>query len=51
MHTVYPHGVGQPGAVDHASGTPVTTFIRSSALYAANIGSDRDLDGIACEKR
>ncbi len=51
MHTVYPHGGGLPGAVDHTSGTPVTTFVRSSALYAANSFSDRDNDGIACEKQ
>ncbi len=51
MHTVYPHGVGMPGAVDSVSGTtkPVTTFERSSALYEANRGSDRDKDSIACE--
>lgn len=49
MHHVYPHGVGRPGAHDHTSGTPVTTFKRSSALYDANHGSDRDGDGIACE--
>jgi hypothetical protein len=29
----------------------VTTFFKSTALYAANAGSDRDGDGIACEKR
>ncbi len=51
MHTVYPHGVGRPGAVDQTSGTPVTTFVRSTALYMANSGSDRDGDGIACEKK
>ena len=51
MHMVYPHGVGVPGAVDHVSGStkPVTTFTRSAALYAANAGSDRDGDQIACE--
>ena len=51
MHKVYPHGVGKVGARDHTSGTPVTTFKRSNALYAANTKSDRDKDGIACEKR
>ncbi len=51
MQTVYPHGVGMPGAVDSTSGTPVTTFERSAALYQANSGSDRDGDSIACEKR
>jgi hypothetical protein len=51
MRTVYPHGVGMPGAVDRVSGTtkPVTTFERSSALYEANRGSDGDKDSIACE--
>jgi hypothetical protein len=47
----YPHGVGRPGAVDQTSGTPVTSFLVDSALYAANSESDRDGDGIACEKR
>jgi len=49
MHTVYPHGVGLPGAHDQTSGDPVTDFVRSTALYNANSGSDRDGDGIACE--
>ncbi len=51
MRTVYPHGVGMPGAVDRVSGTtkPLTTFERISALYEANQGSDRDKDNIACE--
>jgi hypothetical protein len=49
MHRVYPHGVGKPGAHDHTSGTPVTSFTRSVPLYNANAGSDRDKDGIACE--
>jgi hypothetical protein len=49
MHRVYPHGVGKPGAKDHTSGTPVTTFKRSTPLYNANTASDRDKDGIACE--
>lgn len=50
MNKAYPHGVGRPGAVDRTSGTRVTTFKRDAALYAANSGSDRDKDGIACEK-
>ncbi len=51
MHAVYPHGVGLPGAVDHVRGStaPVTDFVRSTALYNANSGSDRDHDGVACE--
>ncbi len=50
MHRVYPHGVGRPGARDKTSGKPVTSFKRSKALYKANAKSDRDKDGIACEK-
>jgi hypothetical protein len=49
MHTVYPHGVGLPGAHDQTSGRPVTEFVTSTSLYEANSGSDRDGDGIACE--
>lgn len=49
MHNDYPHGVGKPGAVDHTSGTPVTNFYVSTALYNANTARDRDHDGIACE--
>lgn len=53
LNHVYPHGVGKPGARDHVSGhtPPVTTFTRSAAVYALNTKSDRDRDGIACEKR
>jgi Excalibur calcium-binding domain len=50
----YPHGVGRLGAHDKTSGTPVTTFKRSTYLYRTamryNRGLDRDKDGIACEK-
>lgn len=46
----YPHGVGKPGARDSTSGERVTNFKKSKALYRANSGSDRDGDGIACEK-
>lgn len=49
MHRVFPHGVGQFGARDHTSGTPVTNFTRAPRWYAANVGSDRDGDHIACE--
>ena len=53
LNQTYKHGVGKVGAKDHVSGhsKPVTTFKRSNALYAANKGSDRDGDKIACEKR
>lgn len=56
LNTHYPHGVGRPGAVDHTSGTPVTTFLPDAALYSRNDGGagehdlDRDNDGIACER-
>ena len=50
LNKVYPHGVGLPKAKDRSSGTPVTTFKRSKALYLANKKSDRDKDGVACEK-
>lgn len=53
VNKTYPHGVGKVGARDHTSGTPVTTFKRSNALYTKamnnNKGLDRDKDGIACE--
>ncbi len=50
LNRVYPHGVGKPTAHDHTSGTPVTSLKRSTPLYNANTKSDRDKDGIACEK-
>ncbi|KRB76335.1 calcium-binding protein [Nocardioides sp. Root190] len=51
LNKVYKHGVGKPGARDKTSGRPVTNFKKSTALYKANKKSDRDGDGIACEKR
>jgi hypothetical protein len=48
-HRYYPHGIGKPGAHDHTSGTPVTTFYVSTSLYLANTGLDHDRDAIACE--
>ncbi len=50
MNKVYAHGVGRPGAVDRTSGQRVANFKRDRALYDVNSGSDRDKDGIACEK-
>ena len=50
LNAKYPHGVGRVGARDKTSGTPVTTFKRSNALYEANKARDRDKDKIACEK-
>jgi hypothetical protein len=53
VNKTYPHSVGKVGARDHTSGTPVTNFKRSNALYTKamlkNRGLDRDKDGIACE--
>jgi hypothetical protein len=49
----YPHGVGKVGARDHTSGTPVTTFKRSTLIYRRAMSYNRGLtatDGIACEK-
>ena len=51
LNKVYHHGVGRPGAHDHTSGKPVTNFTRNAAVYRANKKSDRDGDGIACEKK
>ena len=53
LNKVYPHGVGRKGAKDHVSGStrPVTNFSVNTAVYNANRKSDRDKDGIACEKR
>ncbi|MGI9157632.1 MAG: excalibur calcium-binding domain-containing protein [Marmoricola sp.] len=51
LNHTYVHGVGRSGAHDKTSGKPVTTFKHSTALYNANKKSDRDKDGIACEKR
>lgn len=54
LNKVYPHGVGRKNAHDHTSGTPVTTFKRSTKLYLKiqdHKDHDRDNDGIACEKR
>jgi excalibur calcium-binding domain-containing protein len=50
----FPHGLGKLRAHDRTTGTPVTNFRRSTALYLTamhyNRGLDRDKDGIACEK-
>jgi hypothetical protein len=55
LNKKYPHGVGRLKARDRTSGTPVTTFRRSTRLFniamSHNRGLDRDRDGIACEKR
>lgn len=55
LNKKYPHGLGRVGARDKTSGTPVTTFKRSTRLYrlamSYNRSLDRDKDGIACEKK
>jgi hypothetical protein len=53
LNKVYKHGVGKTGARDKVSGStkPVTNFKVSTTLYNANKKSDRDKDGVACEKR
>jgi hypothetical protein len=49
LNKVYPGGVAKPGAVNKGGATKKEPFI-DAALYKANIKSDRDKDGIACEK-
>jgi hypothetical protein len=56
LNKKYPHGVGKKGAKDlisgkYQKGKSVTTFKVDSALYKANKKSDRDGDGVACEKK
>jgi hypothetical protein len=49
LNKVYPGGVALPGAVN-MGGTTKMTPKYDKKLYAANKKSDRDKDGIACEK-
>ena len=49
LNNVYPGGVALPGAVN-AGGTTKQTPKYDKKLYEANKKSDRDKDGIACEK-
>ena len=49
LNKVYPGGVAKPGAVNKGGATKKQPTI-DAALYKANIKSDRDKDGIACEK-
>ena len=55
LNKKYPHGLGRANARDKTSGTPVTTFKRSTKLYnlamSHNKRLDGDKDGIACEKK
>ena len=49
LNKVYPGGVALPGAVN-AGGLTKKIPKYNKALYLANQKSDRDKDGIACEK-
>jgi hypothetical protein len=49
LNKVYPGGVALPGAVN-SGGVAKKEPKYDKALYAANKSSDRDGDGIACEK-
>lgn len=49
LNKVYPGGVALPGAVNSGGATKKTPKYDKS-LYLANQKSDRDKDGIACEK-
>ena len=49
LNRVYPGGVAMPGAVNSGGATKKTPEI-NKGLYLANQKSDRDKDGIACEK-
>ena len=51
LNKTYPHGVGKKGAKDKTSGTPVRTFRVNTTVYNQNKKSDRDKDGIACERK
>jgi hypothetical protein len=49
MNKVYPGGVAKVGAVNQGGATKNEPKY-DNALYEANKKSDRDGDGIACEK-
>jgi hypothetical protein len=49
LNKVYPGGVAKPGAVNKGGATKKEPKY-NKALYTANKSSDRDKDGIACEK-
>lgn len=53
LRKIYKHGVGKKGAEDKVKGgaKPVKNFTVSTKTYKLNKKSDRDKDGIACEKR
>lgn len=49
LNKIYPGGVALPGAVNSGGNTKKLPKY-NKALYVANQKSDRDKDGIACEK-
>jgi len=49
LNKVYPGGLAMPGAIN-SGGVTKKTPKYNKALYLANQKSDRDKDGIACEK-
>lgn len=49
LNKIYPGGVALPGAVNAGGETKLTPKF-DKKLYEANKKSDRDKDGIACEK-
>lgn len=49
LNKIYPGGVALPGAIN-AGGATKKEPKYDKALYTANKKSDRDGDGIACEK-
>ena len=49
LNRVYPGGVARPGAVNAGGSTKIAPKY-NMALYLSNKKSDRDKDGIACEK-
>ena len=49
LNKIYPGGVALPGAVN-AGGSTKLTPLYDKVLYKANKKSDRDGDGIVCEK-
>ena len=49
LNKIYPGGVALPGAVNSGGATKLMPKF-DKALYLANKKSDRDKDGIACER-
>jgi hypothetical protein len=49
LNRVYPGGVALPGAINKGGTTKLIPKF-SKKIYKANKKSDRDKDGIACEK-